>query len=104
MWRLTDEQRDQRDRIREFALREVRPRMLEVDESCDYPDDVHDALAREGLLGLAVPGAYGGTGCGSVEFCAYIEELAKVSGTVSLMAAYVKLVTLPILIAGTAAT
>src|SRR4051794_8121137 len=66
MWRLTDEQRELRERIREFALTEVRPRMLEVDESCDYPMDVHQALARERLLGLAIPKEYGGRGAGSV--------------------------------------
>jgi alkylation response protein AidB-like acyl-CoA dehydrogenase len=55
MWRLTDEQRELRDRIRQFVLTSVRPKMLEVDEICDYPFDVHRALAREGLIGLAVP-------------------------------------------------
>jgi alkylation response protein AidB-like acyl-CoA dehydrogenase len=100
MWRLTDEQRELRERIREFALNEVRPRMLEVDETCDYPMDVHEALGREQLLGLAIPPEYGGRGAGSVEFCAYIEELAKVSATASLMAAYVKLTSLPIMLAG----
>jgi alkylation response protein AidB-like acyl-CoA dehydrogenase len=55
MWRLTDEQRERRERIREFALEEVRPRMLEIDDTCDYPFDVHDALRREQLIGLAIP-------------------------------------------------
>ena len=100
MWRLTDEQRELRDRIREFVLATVRPRMLEVDETCDYPFEVHHALAREGLLGLAIPEAYGGGGANSVSFCAYVEELAKVSATASLMAAYVKLTALPIVLAG----
>jgi alkylation response protein AidB-like acyl-CoA dehydrogenase len=87
MWRLTDEQRELRDRIRQFALSEVRPRMLKVDETCNYPFEIHRALAAEGLLGLAVPRAYGGGGANSVSFCAYIEELAKVLVTASLMAA-----------------
>jgi alkylation response protein AidB-like acyl-CoA dehydrogenase len=100
MWRLTDEQRELRQQIREFAQREVRPRMLEVDETCDYPMDVHRALARVGYLGLGVPSEYGGGGATSVPFNAYVEELAKVSGTASLMAAYVKLTTLPIMLAG----
>jgi alkylation response protein AidB-like acyl-CoA dehydrogenase len=100
MWRLTDEQREMRERIREFVLTNVRPKMLEVDETCDYPFDVHQALAREGLVGLAVPESYGGRGANSVSFGAYIEELAKVSATVSLMAAYVKLTALPIMLAG----
>jgi alkylation response protein AidB-like acyl-CoA dehydrogenase len=100
MWRLTDEQRELREQIREFAISEVRPRMLEVDETCDYPFDVHEALSKAGYIGLAIPKEYGGGGAGSVEFCAYIEELAKVSATASLMAAYVKLTALPIVLAG----
>ena len=100
MWRLTDEQRERREQIREFAVKEVRPRMLEIDDSCDYPFDVHDALKREQLIGLAIPEEYGGAGANSVSFCSYIEELAKVSATASLMAAYVKLTALPIVLAG----
>ena len=57
MWRLTDEQRELREQIRAFVHREVRPRMLEVDETCDYPFEVHRALSEEGLIGLAVPEA-----------------------------------------------
>jgi alkylation response protein AidB-like acyl-CoA dehydrogenase len=71
-----------------------------VDDTCDYPFDVHKALSRAGYIGLAIPEEYGGGGAGSVEFCAYIEELAKVSATASLMAAYVKLTSLPIMLAG----
>ena len=100
MWRLTDEQRELRLRIRTFAQEQVRPRMLDVDETCDYPMDVHRALSDEGLIGLAIPEAHGGGGATNVAFCAYIEELAKVSGTASLMAAYVKLTSLPIMLAG----
>ena len=100
MWRLTDEQRELRESIRTFAQEVVRPAMLEVDERSPYPRELHDAMAAEGLLALAVPRAYGGRGATSVAYCAFIEELARVSGTASLMAAYVKLTTLPIVLAG----
>jgi alkylation response protein AidB-like acyl-CoA dehydrogenase len=100
MWRLTDEQRDLRERIREVALGEIRERTLELDETCEYPRDIYDVLAREKLLGLSIPTEYGGHGHSDISFCAYVEEMAKVSATVSLMAAYVKLTSLPILIAG----
>jgi alkylation response protein AidB-like acyl-CoA dehydrogenase len=102
MWRLTDEQRTFRDRLRSVVLEEIRPRVREMDERCAYPHDVHRILAREELLGLAVPREDGGRGETEVSFCAFVEELAKVSGTISLMAAYVKLVTLPIVLAGNA--
>jgi alkylation response protein AidB-like acyl-CoA dehydrogenase len=100
MWRLTDEQRYLRERIRQVVLEQVRPRTFEMSEGCDYPRDLYDVLAREKLLGLGIPEEYGGHGDTNVAFCAYIEELAKVSTTVSLMAAYVKLVSLPIILAG----
>jgi alkylation response protein AidB-like acyl-CoA dehydrogenase len=102
MWRLSDEQRAFRERLRSVVLEEIRPRIREMDERCDYPHDVHRILAREELLGLAVPREDGGRGETEVSFCAFVEELAKVSGTISLMAAYVKLVTLPIVLAGNA--
>jgi alkylation response protein AidB-like acyl-CoA dehydrogenase len=102
MWRLSDEQRAFRERLRSVVLEEIRPRVREMDERCDYPHDIHKILAREELLGLAVPREDGGRGETEVSFCAFVEELAKVSGTISLMAAYVKLVTLPIVLAGNA--
>jgi alkylation response protein AidB-like acyl-CoA dehydrogenase len=100
MWRLTDEQRELRERIRTVVLEKVRPRTFDMSEGCEYPRDLYDVLAEEKLLGLSIPTEYGGHGHSNVSFCAYIEELAKISTTVSLMAAYVKLVSLPILLAG----
>ena len=102
MWRLSDEQRAFREHLRAVVLDEIRPRVREIDERCDYPHDIHQTLAREGFFALAVPVEDGGRGETEVSFCAFVEELAKVSGTISLMAAYVKLVTLPIVLAGNA--
>ena len=39
-------------------------------------------------IGLGLPEEYGGRGANAVSFGAYVEELAKVSSTASLMAAY----------------
>ena len=100
MWRLSDEQREQREHIREVVLAQIRPRLREIDEAGEYPYDIHKILAAEGLLGFAIPSEYGGGGHPEVMSCALIEELAKLSGTVSLMSAYVVLTALPILIAG----
>src|SRR5918999_722010 len=100
MWRLTDEERRLRAEIRQLVLDRIRPHVREMDENCEYPHQVHEILAGAGLMGLAIPSAYGGRDATEVAWCAYVEELAKVSGTVSLMAAYVKLVALPIMLAG----
>ncbi|MGI8631340.1 MAG: acyl-CoA dehydrogenase family protein [Solirubrobacterales bacterium] len=100
MWRLTDEQRERRDSIRDRVLQDIQPRVLDIHETGDYPHDVHATMADCGMLGLSIPEEYGGHGMGAVVGSACVEELAKVSGTVSLMAAYVKLTALPILIGG----
>src|SRR6476661_1826896 len=101
MWRLSDDQRDLRDEIRTIVREEIRPRVRQIDESCDYPHDLYALMAERRLLGLGFPAELGGRCSTEVSWCACVEELAKVSGTVSLMAAYVKLVSLPLLLAGT---
>src|SRR4051794_7498043 len=100
MWRLTDEQRALRDEIREIVRYEIRPRGRRMEEDCEYPRDLYETMARHRLLGLGFPEEFGGRCKSEASWCAYVEELAKVSGTVSLMAAYVKLVSLPLLLAG----
>ena len=101
MWRLTDAQRELREHIRTVVLDEIRPLTLEFGETDEYPQPVFDVLAREGLLRMGIPHEHGGRADESnVSFCTYVEQLARVSATVSLMAAYVKLVALPIILAG----
>src|SRR5215210_6188197 len=101
MWRLSDEQRALREEIRDVVREKIRPRVLRMEEDCEYPRDLYALMAEHRLLGLNFPREFGGRCDTEVSWCAYVEELAKVSGTVSLMAAYVKLVSLPILLAGT---
>ena len=100
MWRLTDDQRELREEIRAVVREKIQPRVREIDEGCEYPRDLYGVMAEHNLLGLSVPKRFGGRCESDVSWCAYVEELAKVSGTVSLMAAYVKLVSLPLMLAG----
>src|SRR3954466_4273899 len=100
MWRLTDEQRALREEIRGVVREEIRPRVRTMEENCEYPRDLYALMAERRLLGLGFPERYGGRCKSEASRGAYVEELAKVSGTVSLMAAYVKLVSLPLLLAG----
>jgi len=101
MWQLTDDQRKLREHCRDVAVGQVRARVVEMADGCEYPADIHKILAAERLLGLTVPKEYGGRGETDVSSCASVEELARISGTVSLMAAYVTLFALPVVLAGT---
>ena len=101
-WDLTTDQRRLRDEVRDVAAHEVRPRAAAAEaDGGRYPTALFDALAGARVLATAVPPAHGGRWLDYVGWACVVEELARVSGVASLMAAYVKLVALPIELAGT---
>jgi alkylation response protein AidB-like acyl-CoA dehydrogenase len=84
---LTDEQQQLRRSVREFAEREIAPRVMDWDEASKFPDEIIPGLAEMGLLGVIFPEEYGGAGLGYVEYAIAIEELARVDGSVGLIVA-----------------
>lgn len=73
--------------VREFAERELRPRVREWDDAQHFPAELLPALADLGLMGIQVPDAYGGAGMSAVDYCIALEELARVDPSVSLSVA-----------------
>jgi alkylation response protein AidB-like acyl-CoA dehydrogenase len=59
---LSEEQRQIRDMLSAFATNELAPRAREADETRAAPTHVLDAAWSLGLIGLAIPEAYGGGG------------------------------------------
>ncbi len=86
-FRLTDEQEMLRRSVREFAEAEIRPHVMEWDESQHFPMDLLPKLAALGLTGIQFPEQYGGAGMSSVDYCICIEELARVCPAVALSVA-----------------
>ena len=62
LYGLTEEHALLRKSVRELAEDKIAPRATEIDESAEYPWDVHRELQRADLLGLHVPEEYGGAG------------------------------------------
>ena len=80
--------------VRDFAEKHIRPKMMEWDESQEFPVEVFKKLGDLGLLGVLVPAKYDGAGFGYMEYVAAIVELAKVCGSIGLsMAAHNSLCT-----------
>jgi alkylation response protein AidB-like acyl-CoA dehydrogenase len=52
---LTDEQQLLRQTVREFAEAELRPHVMEWDESQELPRALFDKLAELGLMGIQFP-------------------------------------------------
>ncbi|MEO1050221.1 MAG: acyl-CoA dehydrogenase family protein [Bacteroidota bacterium] len=80
--------------IRDFGEREIKPHMMDWDESQEFPVNLFKKLGELGLMGVLVPQEYGGSGFGYLEYVTAISELAKIDGSIGLsMAAHNSLCT-----------
>lgn len=80
--------------IRDFGAREIKPKMMEWDESQEFPIELFKKLGSLGLMGVLVPEQYGGSGFGYHEYVTAIVELARIDGSIGLsMAAHNSLCT-----------
>lgn len=69
---------------REFALQQIKPNLMEWDESQEFPVHIFKELGKLGMMGVLVPEKYGGSGLGYFEYSAIIQEISKVCGSVGL--------------------
>ncbi len=84
---LNEEQLQIKYSVREFAESEIKPNVMEWDETQHFPEELRPKLAELGLLGVLFPEEYGGAGMGYVEYATVIEEIARVCGSVGLSVA-----------------
>ena len=72
---------------RDFALQNIKPHIMEWDETQTFPVEVFKQLGKLGLMGVLVPEKYGGAGLGYFEYSEIIQEIAKVCGSIGLSVA-----------------
>ena len=83
-FRLSDEQQQIRQMVREFAETEIRPHVMEWDEAQTFPMEATKKLGELGMLGVIFPEEYGGAGLSYVDYVHVIEELAVVDSSTAL--------------------
>lgn len=91
---MTENQLMIADMIKKFGDEHIRPKMMEWDESQEFPVHIFKKLGELGLMGVLVPTEYGGSGFSYTEYVTAITELSKICGSIGLsMAAHNSLCT-----------
>ena len=82
------------DMCRDFAEKNIRPKMMEWDESQEFPVPLFKQMGELGLMGMLVPQEYGGAGFSYLEYVTALTEVGAVCGSIALsMAAHNSLCT-----------
>ena len=73
--------------IRDFAEKNIRPFVMEWDESQTLPIETLKKLGELGLMGILVPTEYGGSGLTYFEYVTALIEIGKVDSSLCLSVA-----------------
>jgi alkylation response protein AidB-like acyl-CoA dehydrogenase len=97
---LSDDQRMIRDLARKVAREKIVPVASQYDEAESYPAEIMRLLADQGLFGVWIPEAYGGTDMGALAVALVAEEIAWACAATATNWGATPLGGYPILLAG----
>jgi isovaleryl-CoA dehydrogenase len=81
---LGEDVNDLRDSVHRWAQEKVKPLAGEIDKSNEFPSHLWREMGDLGLLGMTVPGEFGGTEMSYLAHTVAVEEVARASASVSL--------------------
>ena len=82
---LSDDERLLRDSVYEFADKEIRPRVREMDEHAKFDPAIIEKLFALGVMGIEIPDSYGGGGASFFHSVLAVEALSRVDPSVGVM-------------------
>ena len=77
----TEEQQMIQAMAREFAETAIRPVAAEIDREGRFPHETVKRMGELGLMGVAIPEPWGGSGADTVAYVLALEEIAKACGS-----------------------
>ena len=86
-FKFSETQQQIAEMVRDFSNKHIRPKMMEWDESQEFPVEVFRKLGELGLMGVLIPAEYGGSGLTYSEYVVVVSEIAKVCGSIGLSVA-----------------
>ena len=92
---LSTDERQMVEIVEQLATERIAPRAAEIDRANEYPWDIKDLLAEQGVLMMPFPVEYGGVGTSELALACAVEAIARVSMMASLIPAMQQLGALP---------
>jgi alkylation response protein AidB-like acyl-CoA dehydrogenase len=89
---VSDRHQMTRETARQFAEREIRPVVGELDETERFPAEIYDKMSRLGMFGITVPEELGGAGADVVSYAHVMEELSRGYASIADQCGLVELV------------
>lgn len=83
---LTEDESLFRDSVLEFAAREIKPLVREMDDHAKMPRSLIDRLFQLGVMGIQVPDTHGGAGATFFHSVLAVEALSSVDPSVGVLA------------------
>ncbi|HUE88869.1 MAG TPA: acyl-CoA dehydrogenase [Vicinamibacterales bacterium] len=83
--RLAEDEVLFRDSVYQFADREIRPLVREMDEQGQIPRTLIDQLFELGVMGIEVPESYGGAGASFFHAVLAVEALSRVDPSIGVL-------------------
>ena len=82
---LAEDERLLRDSVYEFADKEIRPLVREMDEHAKFSPALIEKLFALGVMGIEIPESYGGGGASFFHSVLAVEALSRVDPSVGVM-------------------
>ena len=82
---LTEDERLFRDSVLQFADREIRPLVRDMDEHAKIPRELIDKLFDLGVMGIEVPETFGGGGATFFHAALAVEALSRVDPSIGVL-------------------